>query len=82
MGELLHQRASPRPTSTGVTMSTFTSGACTIVMSWITWRKELTFGWLECKWSAQRWQPPSLYLVQTYPGSEVHLVHERITWSF
>lgn len=30
----------------------------------------------ECKWSVQRWQPPGLF-IQTYPGSEVHLVHRE-----
>ena len=30
----------------------------------------------ECKWREKRWQPPSLF-TQTYPGSDVHLVHRE-----
>ena len=30
----------------------------------------------ECKWREKRWQPPGLF-TQTYPGSDVHLVHRE-----
>jgi hypothetical protein len=30
----------------------------------------------ECKWTEKRWQPPALFS-QTYPSSEVHLVHRN-----